>query len=312
MVAAILCLLLSAQEDKIDALESEVQVLLSKDRYEAAKEAIRKFGADHPRVARLKTRTEEVAREAEARFEQLMAEGAAQLDRNQSSEALQSARKALSIFPERKIRVEEFLERVRRKMPAGDMVRVPGRPCLIDVYPVTNQEYATYVVATGGTPPAIPKGKERHPVVTVTWAEAERYAQWAGKRLPTADEWEAAAQGTDRREYPWGNRFQEKEDAFNCNSVEYWQFHKSRAPGTTPVEEFPSRSAAGASMGGNVWEWTSTAVPGKVGNRDVGFRVLKGGSFMTSGRAVRCTSSLPENPALAHPDVGFRCAKDLR
>ena len=65
-------------------------------------------------------------------------------------------------------------------------------------------------------------------------------------------------------------------------------------------------------MGGNVWEWTSTAVAGKVGERDAEFRVLKGGSFMTSARAIRCASQLPENPTLAHPDVGFRCVKEIR
>jgi formylglycine-generating enzyme required for sulfatase activity len=318
MVAAMMVLLLAVQEDKIDALETEVQILLSKDHYEGAREAIRKFGTDHPRVNQLKAKTDGLAREADARFEQLMAQGAAQLDRNQLSDAIQSARQAVSIFPERKSRVDGFLERIRLKMTGGDLVRVPGRPCLIDVFPATNQDYATYVVATGAAPPPswggarIPKGKERHPVVTVTWNEADRYARWAGKRLPTADEWEAAARGDERREYPWGNLFQEQQDRFFCNSVEYWQFHKSRSPGTTPVDEFASRSVSGASMGGNVWEWTSTAVPGKVGTREVEFRVLQGGSFMTSARAVRCASSLPENPALSHPDVGFRCVKELR
>jgi len=49
-----------------------------------------------------------------------------------------------------------------------------------------------------------------------------------------------------------------------------------------------------------------------VGTREVEFRVLKGGSFMTAARAMRCAMAFPENPELAHPDVGFRCAKDLR
>jgi formylglycine-generating enzyme required for sulfatase activity len=63
-------------------------------------------------------------------------------------------------------------------------------------------------------------------------------------------------------------------------------------------------------MGGNVWERTSTSVPGKVADRPAEFRILKGGSFMTASRALRCAGILPENPKLAHPDVGFRCAKD--
>ena len=63
-------------------------------------------------------------------------------------------------------------------------------------------------------------------------------------------------------------------------------------------------------MGGNVWEWTSTRVPGTVAGKPAEFLLLKGGSFMTLSKALRCASVLPENPKLAHPDVGFRCVKD--
>ena len=65
-------------------------------------------------------------------------------------------------------------------------------------------------------------------------------------------------------------------------------------------------------MGGNVWEWTSTAVAGKSGESLLEFRILKGGSFMTSAKALRCANRLPEDPRLFHPDVGFRCARDAK
>ncbi len=217
---------------------------------------------------------------------------------------------------------------------AGGMVPVPGKPCwigeekslrqvtlpafLMDSFPVTNEAYSAYVVATGAAPPGhwtgqkIPKGRERHPVVMVIWEQAAAYAKWAGKRLPTAEEWEVAARGDDKREYPWGNVFQGQDESFNCNSLEFWQVHKSRAPGTTPLEEFAARSPFGAAMGGNVWEWTSTTAAGRIGDKEAEFRILKGGSFMTSARAIRCAVALPENPVLRHHDVGFRCAKDLR
>jgi len=199
-------------------------------------------------------------------------------------------------------------------------VKLP--PFLIDKYEVTNEDYLGFVVATNREPPPYwdrgrpPKGRERHPVVFITWADAEAYASWSGKRLPTAEEWEVAARGPDKREFPWGNVFLEKEDRFPCNCLEYWQVNKSLSPGTTPVDEKTfdnGESAFGVyGMGGNVWEWTSTAAPAK-GTRPPGeFRILKGGSFMTPQKSTRCANVYAEDPRLPHPDVGFRCARDIR
>ncbi len=155
-------------------------------------------------------------------------------------------------------------------------------------------------------------------MVVVTWEDASLYAAWAGKRLPTAEEWEAAARGPGPQPYtfPWGNSFTEKENVFLCNSWEHWQANRGSGsiPGTTPVDEPPNApSPFGVyGMGGNVWEWTSTVVKRKAGDREVEFRVLKGGSFTTYQRAIRASNLYPEDPASAHPDVGFRCVRDAR
>jgi formylglycine-generating enzyme required for sulfatase activity len=98
----------------------------------------------------------------------------------------------------------------------------------IGKYPVTNQEYAEFVEATGNAPPAswegrrYPEGKANHPVVRISHEDAVAYTEWlsgeTGRsyRLATEKEWEKAARGTDGRIYPWGNEF----DPERCNTLE--------------------------------------------------------------------------------------------
>ena len=132
----------------------------------------------------------------------------------------------------------------------------------IGKYPVTNGQYAAFVVATGHEAPAHWHGNQpptelrNHPVVCVTWHDAVAYCAWLSRavgremRLPTEAEWERAARHTDGRIYPWGDDF----DAGRCNMAE------TGIGGTSPVGIFPTGDAVcGASdMAGNVWEWTSS------------------------------------------------------
>lgn len=257
--------------------------------------------------------------------------------------ATTAAEKALRYYPDRAPAVRELQAKIRSAKLESEMVRIPDAQCwigsdqnederparqvklppfFIDRYEVTNEDYQAFVTSTGRPSPvhwgggkSVPRGGERHPVVYVSYADAEAYAAWAGKRLPTAEEWEVAARGPDRREFPWGNSFSEKENVFPCNSLEYWQVLKA-APNTMAVDAPPLANGESAfrvfGMGGNVWEWTSTTSAGKVGQNLLEFRILKGGSFMTSSKALRCANRLAEDPRIPLPDVGFRCARDAK
>ncbi|MBI5650689.1 MAG: twin-arginine translocase TatA/TatE family subunit [Chloroflexi bacterium] len=180
----------------------------------------------------------------------------------------------------------------------------PQRKIDLDAYyisetPVTNEDYKKFVDATGYKVPdhwdknwrTFPTGKDNHPVVNVTWDDANAYARWAGCRLPTEAEWEKAARGTDGRRYPWGNEF----DATRCNSYE------SEIGDTTPVGEYSLRGGNSPygikDMAGNVWEWCAdwydaeyyknSPARNPKGSETGNFRVVRGGTFAGSWD-VRC------------------------
>jgi len=125
----------------------------------------------------------------------------------------------------------------------------------IDKFPVTNAEYARFIVATKRRPPldwdegVIPDGKYLHPVTMVSWYDAQAYCRWEIKRLPYEDEWEKAARGTDGRRWPWGNKI----DPDRLNTY----YHVGS---TTEVMRYENGvSPYGVyDMAGNVSEWTAS------------------------------------------------------
>ncbi len=195
-------------------------------------------------------------------------------------------------------------ERVSRDMLLDELprrtVEIPA--FYIDRREVTNAEYKQFVDATRHEPPLnwqgglYPPGAEKYPVTFVSWDDANAYAQWAGKRLPTAEEWEMAARGIAGQHYPWGDTF----DAQRINMN-----HVSKGPAA--VESYADDlSPYGVyDMGGNVMEWTSTAYQG-----DPNFYVLKGSSWAGKVFEARGANNTPGERVYQLSHIGFRCAKN--
>lgn len=194
----------------------------------------------------------------------------------------------------------------------------------IDKYEVTNLQYQQFIEATGKRAPdhfenrTFPVGKADHPVTFVSWHDANAYCAWADKRLPTDEEWEKAARGTDGRMFPWGQQF----DINQVNTPVRWKRLNEKGD-TTPVGAFPGgASPYGAlDMSGNVWEWTASWYRAYPGNKKISenygeiYKTLKGGSWWDCS-FYKCGISAPVfnraffNAKVKNASFGFRCAKD--
>ena len=140
-------------------------------------------------------------------------------------------------------------------------------------------------------------GREKHPINCIDWNQAEAFCAWAGKRLPTSEEWEKAARGTDGRVYPSGDTL----DIDKANVYESYDGYKD----TAPVGSFPAGASpyGGLDMAGNVWEWTADWY------RNGETRLLRGGSWVDLPRRARTSRRLGTVPNSRLDDVGVRCAQ---
>jgi len=183
----------------------------------------------------------------------------------------------------------------------------------IDRLPVTNAQYRVFIDdggyvreefwsaegrqflrAYGWTGPACAGEPAEYPLRGVSYFEAEAYARWCGKRLPTHAEWEKACRGADGRRWPWGDAF----DATCCNTADRYPPGERWAP--TPAGAFP----AGVSpygcldMVGNIWEWLADIT-------------VIGGSYQSHFADSSLCECYGEEPYFRESKVGFRCVKDI-
>jgi formylglycine-generating enzyme required for sulfatase activity len=193
---------------------------------------------------------------------------------------------------------------------------VTVKPFFIDRTEVTNEEYERFILATGRRAPThwiqgkIPEGQAKFPVVNVSWGDADAYARWANKRLPTEAEWEFAARGTDGRVYPWGNDWKQ----------EYANAGRGKDGSPVAIGRYaPGASPFGAlDMCGNVWEWTSSDFedyPGKKGASTLAeakLKVIRGGAFDVAPKRATTTYRGAIPPDRVPDKTGFRCARDVQ
>ncbi|MFI8824858.1 formylglycine-generating enzyme family protein [Streptomyces sp. NPDC053431] len=155
--------------------------------------------------------------------------------------------------------------------------------------------------------------RQNHPVVHVSWNDAQAYCAWSGTRLPSEAEWEYAARGgLEQRRYPWGDELTPGGQRM-CN---IWQGDFPHLPagghaGTAPVKSFRPNGFGLYNTVGNVWEWCADRfTPGQEGSR-----AMRGGSYLCHDsycNRYRVAARSSNTPDSSTGNIGFRVAADAR
>ncbi|MBI5116992.1 SUMF1/EgtB/PvdO family nonheme iron enzyme [Candidatus Poribacteria bacterium] len=222
--------------------------------------------------------------------------------------------------------LKEFVEIQGGQYELEGLGKTTIKPFEMAKYPVTNQWYEEFIKANGYKEKEFwtPKGWEwlnegecqepfywhdrawkcpNSPVVGVSWYEAEAFCRWltarkdgCSYRLPTEQEWQAAAAGKEGREYPWKGRWRK-----NCCNTDESGIGKTSAVGIFAKGTTPEGVA---DLAGNVWEWTDSWY-----DKDKDAKVLRGGSWGDGRIFARCAFRNWFNRANRNYVVGFRCAR---
>lgn len=239
-------------------------------------------------------------------------------------------------------------EEIKKQLPPGtpkppDSILQPGALTFVPPeHPVPLDDESQWWEWTPGAnwhhpqgPQSDIKGKDDYPVVQVAYEDAEAYAKWAGKRLPTEAEWEYAARGgLKEKKYSWGNENPQS----GSPKANIWDGHFPNKnsgwdnfEGLAPIKSFPANDYGVYDMAGNVWEWTQdwydanyyNTLEGKITDNPQGpdknnnsirgrtsMRTIRGGSFMCNKaycKGYRVTSRMMSTPDSGLENLGFRC-----
>lgn len=217
-------------------------------------------------------------------------------------------------------------------------------PFFMDIHPVTNQEYRIFIEQSGyydseyWSEEGFSFIKEKsiveplywrelnwngnkQPVTGVSWYEAQAYANFVGKKLPTESQWEYAAKGNDTRLYPWGNSIPSLDIANFAPDCEPSEFNRRSTGWDAHLQ---NRSPFGCvDMAGNLAEWCiDNYFPnyswdeGKIDpiylSRQDDDHVVRGGSGLHDEDYMRCTCRDNYPPTVRDNIIGFRCVKNMK